>query len=563
MQAIILATDEERRTPPLTDLMPAPMLPIIDRPVMATTIEILARAGHKQLLMSLYERGSQITAHFGSGRRWGVEITYVTQRQGWGTAGALRWASGLLSETFLVLRGDDVCDLDIEAALRFHRAHGGVATAILHPPRAGALALTAHIGGDNRLLGLGAASDSSEGLQCTGAFIFEPGMLHYIPPARYFEITTDLLPSLITGGERVYGYTMEGYWNPLNSLADYREAQEVFLYSAFYQQAPEHASGGPGECVRFPSLEARPVATGIWVGRGHSIHPTVKLAAPVYIGCNNWIGREVELGSGTILGENVVIDDEATISHSTVLSNTYVGRLVDVDHKIITVDSISDPTTGETTSVVDPFLVSRVGGRSASRNPVRRILSIAVTIGLIILASPLLLLIGMVILITARGQVLTREQRVGQRASGVSGGLHRFDLINFQTRRANGSYLPGGRLLERWELQRLPELFNVLGGDMGLIGVKPLRPEEVSGLTEEWHQRRHEAPAGLTGLWYLQTSSESDLDTVIVTDVYYTATRNWRGDMLILLRTPGAWLRRLRSERGDAYLVQADNVTGM
>jgi lipopolysaccharide/colanic/teichoic acid biosynthesis glycosyltransferase len=118
--------------------------------------------------------------------------------------------------------------------------------------------------------------------------------------------------------------------------------------------------------------------------------------------------------------------------------------------------------------------------------------------------------------------------------------------------------------MERWELNRLPELFNVLRGDMALVGVKPLRPEEVSYLSEEWHQKRHDFPAGLTGLWYQQTDPSSDLDTVIIADIYYAATRSWRGDLLLFLRTPSIWARRnARRSSSPETLVHADNVGSM
>ncbi|NTU78087.1 MAG: nucleotidyl transferase [Chloroflexales bacterium] len=562
MQVIILATDEQRKLPPLTDTLPTPMLPIVDRPAMATAVEIVARAGYKQVLISLYERGGRIAAYFGSGRRWGIDIKYVTQRQSWGSAGALRWAGGLLGETFLVLPGDSVCDLDIDAALRFHQAHGGAATVILHSPRAAASAPTAQADAEGRILSIGPKVAEDEP-QLTGAFIFEPSVLRHIPQGDSYDVANDLLPSLISAGEAVYGHMTTGYWNPLDSLAAYQEAQQVYLYSAYHLEAPEQATGGPAERVRFPSLEARPIAPGVWVGRDHSIHPAMKLAAPVYIGHNSWIGREVELGAGTVLGSNVVIDDEATLSDSTVLSNTYIGQLVRVEGKVVTADSICDPTTGATTRVVDPFLISRVGAAAEGRSPIRRMASTVAAIGLIVLLGPLFLVAGLIALLASGGQPLVRSPRVGQQVGGANGSLRTFQLVNYRTRRANGSFIPGGRLLERWDLHRLPELFNVLSGDMGLVGVKPLRPEEAARLTEEWHQQRHEAPAGITGLWYLQTDADSDLDTVIVTDVYYTATRSWRGDMLLLLRTPGAWLHRHSGQGGRAYRMKADNVGGM
>lgn len=563
MQVIILATDEERKLPPLTDNLPAPMLPIVDRPVLATTIEVLARAGYKQILLSLYERGGQIAAYFGGGRRWGVDIKYLTQRQAWGSAGALRWAGGLIGETFLALPGDAVFDLDIAAALSFHRAHGGIATAIMGTPRVATRATTARLDADSRVLSTLPPPAADEGPQLTGAFIFEPAVLRYIPQRDRFDTVTQLLPALLAAGEQVYGYRMEGYWNPLDSLGAFHEAQQVFLYSAFEQRAPEQCSGGPAERVRFPSIEARHIAPGIWVGRDHSIHPTVKLAAPVYIGNNCWVGRDVELAADSVIGDGVVIDDEATVGRSTILSNTYVGRLVRIEQKVVTTDAIGDVLTGETTRIVDPFLISRVGAAAEGRSPLRRTVSAAATMGLLVALGPIFLLAMLFAAIISGGRPFVREPHVGQRVGGVNGSLRTFQLVRLRTRRDDGSFLPGGRLLEQWELHRLPELLNVLRGEMGLVGVKPLRPEEAARLTEDWHQRRHEAPAGVTGLWYLQTEAGSDLDTVIVTDVYYSATRTWRGDMLLLTRTPAAWLRRSGRRSEQDHLVQADHVGGM
>jgi lipopolysaccharide/colanic/teichoic acid biosynthesis glycosyltransferase len=260
-----------------------------------------------------------------------------------------------------------------------------------------------------------------------------------------------------------------------------------------------------------------------------------------------------------------VIDDEATLSSSTVLSNTYIGRLVRVEQRVVAPGTLSDAATGETIRVVDPFLVGGVGGMREGRTPIRRAVSFVATLVLVVLLSPLMLLLGLIALLTTGG-VLVRLPRIGQRM-GEAGELKRFELLRFRTRRADGQPAPLGRLLERWELHRLAELLTVLGGNLALVGVKPLQPEEAMLLTEEWHQRRHERPAGFTGLWFVQTDQGSDLDTVIVADVYYTAMRNWRGDALLLLRTPGAWFRRaLNARDGQSereYFLQPDKVQSL
>jgi NDP-sugar pyrophosphorylase family protein len=561
MQAIILATNEEHRLPPLTDTIPGPLLPVVDRPAMAMTVEILSRVGLKRILVSLYNQGGPIAAYFGSGKRWGVDLEYVAQRESWGSAGSLKWAGRLLEgETFLVLPGDALIDLDVEAALAFHQAHGGPVTAIMHAPAPGSPAPLLHVGPDDRL-----AADGLP-LCATGAFIIEPSALSHIPSRTRFDILADLLPALEAAGEPVYAYHMAGYWSPLDSMASFHEAQQVLLYSAFRAKAPELAAEGPAASVRYPALSSRQIVPGVWVGLNHSIHPSVKIAAPVYIGENSYIGREVELGAGTVVGSNVVIDDEATVSGSTILAGTYVGQLVKVLGRIVTPSTISDPESGETTAVVDPFLLTKAGARSEGPSRLIRILNGVVALGLLVLLSPLLLLLFLISLMGGLGRPVERSPRVGQRITREDGtpDLYSFELLSFRTRRRSGGFIPGGRWMERWELNRLPELVNVLRGDMALVGVKPLRPDEAALLTEEWHEKRHDTVAGLTGLWYQQTEPDSDLDTVIIADVYYTATRTWGGDVMLFLRTPSIWARRnARRAIPSSTLVHADNVGSM
>ncbi|RRR65914.1 MAG: nucleotidyl transferase [Candidatus Viridilinea halotolerans] len=559
MQAIILATDETHQLPPLTDSLAAPMLPIVDRPVMATTIEILARFGLKKIIVCVHARENQITTHFGSGRRWGVELKYLFQRAALGSAGSLSYARSLLTETCLVLPGDQLCDLELEQALHFHQNHGGSATTILHGMFSAYNGPYAALEDDGRLR---KGAPMQAGLAYTGAFLFEPHVLSNIPVERPTTIIADLLPTLLDQGEAVYGYTMTGYWNPLQSLAAFQQAQIDYLQSAYALQMPEQADKRPTVRLRYPSLEARSIAPGIWVGSDPSIHPSAMLAPPLYLGPQTWVGREVELGPQTILGSNVVIDDEATVHHSTVLSNTYVGCLVAVDHKIVTPDTISDPATEATTMIVDPFLISPVEDPQAQRVVQRGQISRVVAGILITVLSPLILLIGLLALLTNRGRFLLRETYVGGRINPLSDALFTFQRLQFRTRHADGRYVMGGRWMERWELQRLPELFNAWRGDLALVGIKPLRPEELAQLTESWCEQRHAAAAGLTGLWYIDIDPASDLETVVVTDVYYTATRSRGHDLLILLRTPLVWLRRSQ-QRGLATDQLANTMSNM
>jgi NDP-sugar pyrophosphorylase family protein len=546
MQVLLLATVEEQKLPPLTDATPGPLLPILNQPVMARTIEILARAGHKRLQVSLCHAGGRIIAGFGNGKRWGVAIDYITQRQPWGTAGALRWAGHLLHETTLVLPADAILDLDIAAALDFHTAQQSMATMILHAPVAGYPAGAVRLGPDQRVVAISSEPDAQPELCSTGAYIIEPELLEHIPVQTMYDTDTQLLPALLEREDAVYGYRMPGYWNPLHSFASYQEAQRVFLHSACDATLPAQADPTLPR-VRYPSIEGRQIVPGVWAGANHRIHPEARLVPPVCIGAGSWIGRAATVGPETVLGAHLMIDAEATVQHSTILEDAYVGQLVNLSHRIVQKTTIIDPHSSESVEVVDPFLLA-VNAEPASRRGAR-ITSFAIALLLLLVTLPLFLLISLIIYLVSDQSVFERTTAVGGQAqpSTSAAATQPLHLLAFRTRQADGSLTPIGRWLTTLGLARLPELWNVLTGDLALIGVKPLHPAEAARLDEEWHQKRFDHPAGLTGLWYVQTDSQSSLDDVLVVDAYYAATHTWRDDLAILWQTPAAWLRRRRT----------------
>lgn len=571
MQVILLATDEATRLYPLSDTIPTPLLPIVNRPLIAITSEMIARAGIRNVVLSLCHRGGSIASYCGSGKRWGLNFEYAIQRQGWGTAGALKWAAKLLHETFLVLPGDAVLDLDIEAALAYHRAHGGAATVIVqHAPESEADDCV-QIVPDGRIVRVNPDTRDAQTHCCTGAYIFEPHILQFIPAATPYDCFSQLLPALLDAGVAVYGYAMQGYWNPLTSLAAYQTAQNVFLYNAYAAGKPE--AQPPDQAlprIRYPLIEGRQIAPGIWVGLHHVIHPNARLAPPVCIGDNCWIGQNAEIGPETILGSNVIVDDEATVARSTILDHTYVGQLVNVTNRIIHHCIAIDPATSEHAQIVDPFLLAETRPETIRRGRIRWVLTVTAAFLLLVLTLPITLPIGLIVFLTTGGRLFRRSLRVGRSPAAPRPGqppeIRTFNLLAFQTQRRAGIESAFGRWLRQWELDRLPELLNVLKGDLALVGVKPLSPEEVAQLHEEWHQKRSECPAGVTGLWYIQLDPGHELDEVLVADAYYVATRTRRSEILLLLQTPLAWLRRrwgnhtLSITRRQGYRGKTDKV---
>jgi NDP-sugar pyrophosphorylase family protein/lipopolysaccharide/colanic/teichoic acid biosynthesis glycosyltransferase len=565
MQILLLATDEHIAPEPLSDTFAAPMVPVVNRPVMATAIEVLARAGYKKIMVALWRRGGSVAAYFGSGQRWGVHIEYITLREPLGNAGALKWAGSLIRETTLVLSASAVLDIDIEAALSFHRAHNAPLTLIAHASRNDVPHLSLEINKHGLLES--SASDASS-LSFTGAFIAEPGLIDLIAARCSADVYNELVPRLLREAIAVPVYHCRNYWNPLVSLEAYQEAQEVFLYSA-YNASRSHDVVLRGDLprVRYPSIEGRQIAPGIWVGHEPLIHPAARLASPMVIGNNTWIGRDVELGPGVVLGPNVIVDDEATISQSTVLDSSYIGQLVNVHQRVINQAAMSDPATGETIRVTDPFLLSRATPHfEQNGSRLKRVLSSLIALAMLVLLSPLLLLLALLSLL-ASGRVFEPLTRVSYRRTGPDQPVEpqTFQLWRFAMSRRDGTSSGIGRWLRRSELDRWPELLNILRGDLALVGVKPLAIEEDALLVDEWQLRRREAPVGFTGLWYTQCPPDADLDSILVADAYYAATRSWREDIFLCLRTPQAWLRRryLRSRTHSSptdYMLSEESI---
>ena len=538
MQAVVLATNKHTALATFSKNMPVAMLPIADRPAASLTIEHLARSGCRDIVVCLYQQDESIEAYFGTGRRWGVNMRYLLHRQPLGTAGMLSRAEPYLNDTFIVLPAGALIDLDIEDALDFHRRNQSALTMILHTPPEENTEQRVQLDPAGHVI---LTSQATRALVSTGAYIIEPRALPLIPSISTPEVEYDLVAALLGAQLPVMGYEMKGYWNALDTLSAYQTAQHDYLLSAWRTNKPDVNT----TLIRNATINAMQIAPGIWIGKNHAIHPAANIAAPVCVGDNCLIGRDVSLGPYTVIGRDVIVDDEATVNNSTVLPNTYVGRLVNIEHRVVSKGLIGDPLTSKTTEVVDEFLLSETKPHHII-DALHQGIDAAIALILLVISLPLSLIVGIAVFITSEAQLFQSLRRInGQNSSSDGPPFSSFNLLRFQTHRRNGSDSLIGRLFEHLEWDRLPELLNVIHGDIRLVGVKPLSLEEAGMVTEEWQARRFICPAGFTGLWYVQANRNAELDETLIADAYYAATRTWRDDVALLFKTPIAWFRHV------------------
>src|SRR5579872_1429063 len=128
MKAVIMAGGEGTRLRPLTSNQPKPMMPIANRPMMEHVIDLLKRHGFDDIVVTLAFQANAIRTYFGNGSEFGVRMVYATEENPLGTAGSVRNAMDELKETFLVISGDVLTDIDLGAVVAFHEQRGALAT---------------------------------------------------------------------------------------------------------------------------------------------------------------------------------------------------------------------------------------------------------------------------------------------------------------------------------------------------------------------------------------------------------------------------------------------------
>lgn len=551
MKAILLATGERDNLPPLMTDYPSPMLPIANRPVITYPIELMIRHQFNDIVVSLLRQSDRVEAYCETGRRWNVDFTYLLQREALGNAGAVKRAQGLLTETFLVMPGDALVDVNLSEVYAFHRAHGGIATAVLASMRGNkAENLKARLDIHSQICAIDNQQDATDLLSFAEVYIFEPEIFEYIPSHTELDLKRDVLPTLLAHDIAIHGYVMSEYCNHLDSSADYQAAQEEYLQSLNTGDGDGVETGTEVARLSHPYVEAGHAGAGVWRAPTVMIHPTAQVHGPVLLGEGCQIGRDVTIGPNAVVGSNAIIDDGATIEQSTVLPDTYIGKLLHVRGKIVNGTTLIDIQSETYVEIADRMLLGKAGKQEANAI-LHNLLERLIAFGMLLTLLPLLLILAALTWITSTGSIFVREPRVGrsplgERKYGASA-VGRISLLRLRTRVENGSYTTMGYWFELWGLHRLPELVNVIRGELALVGVKPLSEAELDLISEEWQRRRFDCAAGFTGRWYTEISQGGGVDEIFVIDAYQTAVQSTRDSLSQIVKTPIVWWQRRRS----------------
>lgn len=225
MKAVILAGGRGTRLAPYTTILPKPLMPIGDKPILDIVINQLRHYGFTDVTLAVGYLAELLMAYFGDGERFGVRIRYSHEDQPLGTAGPIALVDGL-DEPFLVMNGDVLTTVDYAALMAFHRSGDAVATVLTYPRSVkidlGVIEFDAH----DRLARY-IEKPTHHYHVSTGIYIFDPRVRSYIPRNQRLDLP-DLLQAMMARGETVRCYRPDIYWLDIGRVDDYQQAMADF-----------------------------------------------------------------------------------------------------------------------------------------------------------------------------------------------------------------------------------------------------------------------------------------------------------------------------------------------
>lgn len=321
MKGMILAAGYGERLWPLTADRTKPAIPVLGMPLVGYVAEYLAQFGISEVVVNLHHRPESVKRALGDGRQFGVRLEYVHEPVILGTSGAMDNARSLLEDdTFIVINGKIITDIDLNAALKEHQRRDALATLVLlkNKRRERFSIVETHDGLVTRFAGMPTAdaSTGADPLMFTGIQILAPRIFDYIPRGIFSHSTVDVYPQAIAKGERIVAHVAEGKWYELSTLQRYLDISLALLknegvntYCGLESVVSESADVSDSVLWDGVTIEAGAivrrsvVGDGVRVPSGENHEHEVIVRADLIAG----LTPPAKALQGTIQGENFVV----------------------------------------------------------------------------------------------------------------------------------------------------------------------------------------------------------------------------------------------------------------
>lgn len=225
MRAIVLAGGKGTRLEPYTTVLPKPLMPIGNVPILEVVLRQLATYGYDDVTLAVGHLAELLMAYCGDGSKFGVRLGYSREVSPLGTAGPLALVEPP-SQTFLVMNGDLLTTIDLSQMLAEHRQKGALATVATYEKTVKIDLGVLHLGETGRVVDY-VEKPTMKYTVSMGIYLLEPPVLAYIPPNERFDLP-DLVKKLLAANEPVHAYHHRGYWLDIGRHDDYAEAVREF-----------------------------------------------------------------------------------------------------------------------------------------------------------------------------------------------------------------------------------------------------------------------------------------------------------------------------------------------
>jgi mannose-1-phosphate guanylyltransferase len=330
---MVLAAGLGTRLRPITNGIPKPMAPVLNRPVMEHTLRLLVRHGFTEAIANLHWFPETIEGRFGDGSAFGLELSYSREEALLGTAGGVRNVAGFLGDSFLVVAGDALTDLDFAAMREFHESHDGLATLatkrVAETDQYGVVIA----GEDGRIQGFQEKPDPAEALSNlanTCIYMFRSEIFDFFPAPgtskaakqadapQFADWAMDVFPALLDGDLPFYSHEIDAYWNDIGNVEELRQTNFDALAGAVDVNAdvPE-AAPGIRSAVALDGIEVEAPAL---IGEGVELGPGARIQGPAIL------GEGCRIGAGAWVRDAILLAG-AELQAGAMLTGGIAGRV--------------------------------------------------------------------------------------------------------------------------------------------------------------------------------------------------------------------------------------------
>ncbi|HNX28053.1 MAG TPA: NDP-sugar synthase [Syntrophomonadaceae bacterium] len=297
MKAMIMAAGVGSRLMPLTVEIPKPMIPMANRPLMESIVNLLKEHQFNEVIANLHYHASTISDYFGSGEAFGLSLQYSLEEELKGTAGGVKNCENFLNDTFVVVSGDALTDIDLTALMKAHRSNGALATiALKKVDDVEQFGVVVHndAGKIKKFQEKPKPEEALSNMANTGIYVFEPEIFKYIPARQFYDFGKQVFPHLVKNKAPFYGVPIEDYWCDVGNINTYRQAHQDVLAGRVRTKTERIIIDGQND-------------------------------TKVLCGENTNIGQEVSFSGNVVIGSGCTIQDGARFTDCIIWNNSNIG----------------------------------------------------------------------------------------------------------------------------------------------------------------------------------------------------------------------------------------------